>query len=229
MTGTHLLNLAAIERSLIDVQAHFDELNTRIDEPRDPLVDAVRENMIAGYALIDRYVAEGIELLDLQQIDRLLEINNMVLCGDNRANRVEFKAHIAATERRFFDTEKGNVRDLLDWYAGHRDESPWKIAAGLFVRILSTPQLFIEGNTRSATLVASYVLMRSGHPPFVLTVANAEAYFNPSSVIRKMPRHSVSSLVRLPKIKKRYAEFLRDHADKRFLLKDAGRIASATS
>jgi hypothetical protein len=216
--SSSILDLAAIERSLIDVQSRFEALNARFEEPRDPLVDAVRENMLNGYALVDRYVTDGVDLFDLQQVNRMLDINTTVLCGNVPARRDEVAEHIRATERRFFDTTEGNIRELLEWYEGHRDQSPWKVAAGTFVRILSTPQLFIEGNTRSASLIASYLLMRAGLPPFVLTVANAEAYFNPSAVIRKMPRHSVSSLFRLPKIKKKYAEFLKAQADTRFLL-----------
>ena len=31
----------------------------------------------------------------------------------------------------------------------------------------------------------SYILARDGHPPFVLTVDNAKAYFDPSTLITK--------------------------------------------
>lgn len=218
MARSSILDLAAIESSLIEVQASFDRLNAGFDERRDPLVDEVRENMLAGYALVDRYVAEGVNLFDLQQVHRMLDINATVLCGTDAERRTEAADHIHATEQRFYETGQGGVGELLEWHDGHRDESPWKLAAGTFVRVLSTPQLFIEGNTRSASLIASYLLMRAGQPPFVLTVDNAEAYFNPSAVIRKMPRHSVSALFRLPKIKKKYAEFLKAQADRRFLL-----------
>ena len=56
MNACHLLDLATIERSLRDVQENFGRLNARLDERRDPLVDAVRNNMLEGYALIDRCV-----------------------------------------------------------------------------------------------------------------------------------------------------------------------------
>jgi hypothetical protein len=217
MTSCHLLNLSVIERSLRNVQENFGQLNARLDERRDPLVDLVRNNMLAGYALIDRCVNEGVDLFDLQQVDRLLEINTTVLCGTSRERRQEYANHVAATEARFFHNEHG-VRDLLEWYDMHRKESVWKRAAGVFVRILSKPQLFIEGNHRSASLIASFLLLREGLPPFVLTVDNAVAYFNPASVVRRVPKKGIRALFQLPKIRKRYAELMLAESRPEFLL-----------
>lgn len=211
------LNLAAIEKSLRDVQLHFDALNHALDEPRDALVDEVRDNVLAGYALVDYLVSEGVDLFDLQQIDWMIEINNLVLCGTDPAKRGEYFTHIEATRERFFDPDSG-VGDLLEWYAMHRHESVWRRAAGVFVRILSKPQLFIEGNHRSASLIVSFLLLREGYPPFVLTTDNALGFFNPASVVRRLPKKGISALVKLPKIKKRYAQFLADQAQPRFLL-----------
>ena len=111
---------------------------------------------------------------------------------------------------------------MFNWYGAHRNESVWKRAAGVYVRILSEPQLFIEGNHRSGSLIVSYLLMREGLPPFVLTLENAEGYFNPSSVIRNSAKHGVRALYELPKIKKKYAAFLEDQspAPRKFFLKD---------
>jgi hypothetical protein len=82
--------------------------------------------------------------------------------------------------------------------------------------------LFIEGNNRSGSLIVSYLLMRAGLPPFVLTLENAGGYFNPSSVIRNSAKHGVKALYELPKIKKKYAAFLEGQAPEsmNFLLKD---------
>ncbi len=212
-----LLDLAVIERSLRDVQENFGRLNAHLDERREPLVDAVRNNMLEGYALIDRWVNAGVDPFNLQQIDRLMEINTTVLCGTSPERRQEYADHVAATETRFFHNEDG-VRDLLEWYDMHRRESVWKRAAGVFVRILSKPQLFIEGNHRSGSLIASFLLMREGLPPFVLTVDNAVAYFNPASVVRRLPKKGIRALFQLPEIKKRYAEFMIAESRPEFLL-----------
>jgi hypothetical protein len=98
------------------------------------------------------------------------------------------------------------------------DESAWKRAAGTYVRILSKPQLFIEGNHRSGALVMSYILVSEGKPPFVLTVENAAAYFDPSSVIRDTAKKSPTAMYRFPGIKKRFAKFLANQSDANYLL-----------
>ena len=93
------------------------------------------------------------------------------------------------------------------------------------MRILSKPQLFIEGNHRTGALVMSYLLVRDGEPPFVLTVDNAEAFFDPSTVIRDIRKRSPAAIFRLPGIKKRFAKFLLAQADPRYLLPQATVIA----
>jgi hypothetical protein len=206
------LDLPAIERALREVQAHFDFLSRDFVEQRDPFTDEVLGNILAAYALIEDYVARDIDMFDLQNVDLMLEINATVLCGTDPGQRRKFAEHLAATEKHFFENDGGGIRDILDWYAEHRQESPWKRAAGIYVRILSKPQLFIEGNNRSGALIVSYLLLRDGLPPFVLTLANASGYFNPSSVIRNSAKHGLKALFELPKIKKKFAAFLEEQA-----------------
>jgi hypothetical protein len=212
MSAKRRLDLPAIERALREVQRRFAELSRDFTEPRDPLTDEVLQNVLDGYALIDDYVARDIDLFDLQQLNLMLEINATVLCGRDPARRLEFAQHLAATEEHFFNNIEGGIKDLFNWYCAYRSESVWKRAAGVYVRILSKPQLFIEGNNRSGSLIVSYLLMRAGLPPFVLTLDNAEGYFNPSSVIRNSAKHGVKALYELPKIKKKYAAFLEAQA-----------------
>ena len=212
MPATHRLDLPAIERALRKVQSRFAELSRHFTEPRDPFTDEVLHNVLEGYALVDEYVARGVDLFDLQQLNLMLEINATVLCGRDPARRLEYAQHLAATEAHFFNNVEGGIKDLYNWYCAYRSESVWKRAAGVYVRILSKPQLFIEGNNRSGSLIVSYLLLRAGLPPFVLTLENAEGYFNPSSVIRNSAKHGVKALYELPKIKKKYAAFLEEQA-----------------
>ena len=222
MAAARRLDLAAIERALRKVQRRFTALSQDFTEPRDPLTDEVLHNVLDGYALIDDYVARGVDLFDLQQLNLMLEINAIVLCGKDPLRRQEYAHHLTATEQHFFNNVEGGIKDLYNWYCRHHSESVWKRAAGVYVRILSKPQLFIEGNHRSGSLIVSYLLMREGLSPFVLTLENAEGYFNPSSVIRNSAKHGVKALYELPKIKKKYAAFLEDNAadPKEFFLDD---------
>ncbi|NQD78720.1 hypothetical protein D16iCDA_19835 [Pseudomonas seleniipraecipitans] len=216
------LDLPAVERALREVQGHFVELSRHFTEPRDPLTDEVLENVLEGYALIDDYVARDIDLFELQHLNLMLELNATVLCGQKPAGRLEYAQHLAATEAHFFNNIEGGIKDVFNWYCAHRNESVWKRAAGVYVRILSKPQLFIEGNNRTGSLIVSYLLMRAGLPPFVLSLKNAEGYFNPSSVIRNSAKHGVKALYELPKIKKKYAAFLEEQSPepKKFFLSE---------
>ena len=146
MSAKCRLDLAAIERALREVQSRFAELSGHFTEQRDPFTDEVLQNVLDGYALIDDYVARDIDLFDLQQLNLMLEINATVLCGRDPARRLEFAQHLAATEEHFFNNVEGGIKDLFNWYCAYRSESVWKRAAGVYVRILSKPQLFIEGN-----------------------------------------------------------------------------------
>jgi hypothetical protein len=84
--------------------------------------------------------------------------------------------------------------------------------------MLSEPELFIEGNHRTGALVMSYILARDGRPPFVLTAANAKAYLDPSTLITETRKHSFVAVFKLPKIKRYFAEFLKEQADRKYLM-----------
>ena len=107
----------------------------------------------------------------------------------------------------------------IRWYYRHEDESPWKRAAGVYVRILSQPQLYIEGNHRTGALIMSYILMRDGKAPFVLTVDNAKAYFDPSTLVKETKKTATTILTKLPRMKKLFANFLREQVHEKYLHK----------
>lgn len=213
-----LLNLPAIEASLRRVQQEFDVINQRLSAQRDPMSDEVVENLLAGYGFVDDLVKSGVDVFSMGQHHHLLELNTLVLCGRNPVRRAEFALHIAATKRRFYEEREGGIEDLAEWCSRHWSESVWRLAAGVYMRILSKPQLFIEGNHRTGALIMSYVLLRKGKPPFVLSVDNTLAYFDPSTVIRNTSKLGPIALFRLPGVKKRFAQFLEAHADDVYLL-----------
>src|SRR5262249_34045969 len=144
----------------------------------------------------------------------ILELNTLVLCGTSPARRDAHVGHLKATARRFYEERHGGVQDLVEWHAGHADGSPWSRAAGAYIRILSSPQLFVEGNHRAGALVMSYILLRDGCPPFVLSVENAALYLDLSAVIRHSDRNGPTMLLRSPIIRRRLAALLREHADR---------------
>ena len=213
------LDLQAIEQSLRDVQREFPKINELLQSRRDSMTDAVLENMLAGYAFVDRAVADGVDLFTMRHATALLEINHIVLCGLDEQVRQEYQAHIEITTQRFYEQGEGNIGDILRWYDRHDGESSWKRAAGVYVRLLSQPQLYIEGNHRTGALIMSYILMRDGKAPFVLTVDNAKAYFDPSTLIKETKKTATTLLTKLPRMKKRFAKFLHAQAHERYIRK----------
>jgi len=211
------LNLKSIERSLRDVQREFPRINDVLQSRRDSMTDAVIEHMMAGYALVDKVIAEDTDLFMSRHAVGLLELNHVVLCGPDPKSREHYRKHVEATTRRFYEQEEFNIDDVFQWHHKHKNESPWKRAAGVYVRILSQPQLYIEGNHRTGALIMSYIMARDGKAPFVLTVDNAKAYFDPSTLVKETTKTAATLLMKLPRMKKRFARFLEDQADEKYL------------
>ena len=206
------------------MQREFPKINELLDSRRDSLTDDVLDNMLAGYAFIDQAVADGVDLFTLRHATAFLELNHIVLCGLNEQVRQEYQTHLEATSQRFYEQEEFNIDDILRWYYRHENESPWKRAAGVYVRILSQPQLYIEGNHRTGALIMSYILVRDGKAPFVLTVDNAKAYFDPSTLIKETKKTATTMLTKLPGMKKRFAEFLREQTHPTYLRSRVERV-----
>lgn len=216
MAGSRF-DLAAIEAAFRRVQANFCSINQHLSTPRDTMDDEVVANMLAGYAHADGLLARRIDPFAMGHLKELLELNALVLCGRDPRKRALNAAHLAATDERFYDDAASGIGRIADWLAMHGGDTVWRRAAGVYVRTLSEPQLFIEGNHRTGALMMSYLLAAAGKPPFVLTLENAKEYFDPSSVIKSTKRTNVRMLFALPKIAKKFARFLKDQADDTYL------------
>jgi hypothetical protein len=199
------------------VHREFARINEQLSPPRDPLAEDVIHNMVAGYELIDRLAASEIDPFALGNHKYLLELNTIVLCGTDPVRRKEYARHRETTEERFYEAQHGGIQDLVEWYESRRGDSPWTLAAGVYVRLLSRPQLFVEGNHRTGALAMSYILVRADEPPFVLTTENAATYFDPSTVIQDLEKQGLAMLFRSPRLIRRLASFLREHADRTYL------------
>jgi len=98
----------------------------------------------------------------------------------------------------------------------HADESAWMRAAGVYIRMMSEPELFIEGNHRTGALVVSYLLVRGGQPPFVMTADNAKAFLDWSTHFTTKRKTGLTLRWQMPWLKRRFAEFLKAQADLKF-------------
>jgi len=226
-----VLDLVAIEATLRKLEIHFPEINRSLKSRRESLDPSIVANMIAGYDFVDSLLAQHVDLFAMGNLMLFLELNALVLCGRDEGARRRAASHLAATELRFYDQEGGGIRDVVEWYTAHRADSPWRRAAGVYISILSEPELFIEGNHRTGALVMSYILAREGRPPFVLTVENAKAYLDPSTLVTQIRKHSLVALIRVSKLKRYFAKFLKERADRRYLVaslpRAGGRLAES--
>jgi hypothetical protein len=215
-----ILDLGAIETSLRDVERHFVHINPQLGSPRDRLDRHTIDHMMSGYAFVDELIAHQIDLLSVGQLRLFLELNARVLCGCDPGVRSEVARHLAATEKHFYDSVDGGIRDIVEWHALHANETARRRAAGVYIRILSEPELFIEGNHRTGALVMSYILAREGHPPFVMTVDNAKAFLDWSTLFTTKRKAGLFLRCQMAWLKRRFAAFLKDHSHTKFLRTD---------
>ena len=207
------LDLPAIEVSLRRVQV----APAVTGGARDPLDERVLDNLLAGYARVDELVAGSVDVLAMGRLKHLLELNSLVLCGASPERRVAYARHLEATERRFYGEGADGVGEVVEWAAAHQDDPPRERAAGVYVMILSRPQLFIEGNHRTGALVMSCLLARAGLPPFVLSPECAEGYFDVSTCIRDTAKTGAARF-RLGALQTRLAALLGEHIDPRHVI-----------
>ena len=85
----------------------------------------------------------------------MLALNERMHYGEDSTLRQEFAAAIDS------NIDKFNVQmePIAEWYARHagHGEHPCKLAAETYVSIVGQPQLFIEGNNRTGSLIASWI------------------------------------------------------------------------
>ena len=85
----------------------------------------------------------------------MLALNERVHYGNDLALRQEFATAIES------NADKCNllIAPITGWYSRHADrgEHPLKLAAETYVSIVGQPQLFIEGNDRTGSLIASWI------------------------------------------------------------------------
>lgn len=210
------LHLGRIEDELLDVQRHFPAINAALNSRRDDFTDTVRQNMLAAYEFLDAAIRDNLDLFSEEGLEALLQLNHLVLLGRGYDPR-EFGTHITVTRRQFFDNFRLYVKPIRRWYRKHETDNPYKVAAQVYVGVLSQPQLFQEGNHRTGSLIASGVLLQNGCPPFVLTRQNAVAYFNPSSEIKFTDKRSVRGKLRLPKYQSEFREFLERNVNEAYV------------
>lgn len=203
------LKISAIDESLKQVQANYDEINAKLSTHREALTDTIRLNMLTAYEYLNQILDEDREIFNDKGLQFILELNNIVLCGKDLEKRYEYAQFLGESQKRFYN----HIEVIQKWYRKHDDSSTLKRAAEVYVGIISSPQLFTEGNHRTGSLVTSWILLRGGLPPFVLNLTNAVAFFEPSSHIKFTNKREIGGKLKLPKYQKAFKKFLEKFID----------------
>lgn len=201
------LNLEAIKATLEKVEADWEQIdtqliNTGVGKKDIPFNKLIKENMLNAYAYLDGLLEQKIAPFSQESLGPMLGLNSMVLYGQNHALMLEYGNAVEVNTVKFYD----QIDTLIKWYQKHEGKSKTrKLAGEIYVTILGHPQLFIEGNHRSGSLIASWINCYNGYPPFVLSPENALAFFQPSSEIKKfVNKSSWRGLTKLPKYRKSF-------------------------
>jgi hypothetical protein len=212
-----ILDICKIQESLLDVQKNFSTINTQLTMHREPLKDKIIERMVLGYSYLNELTRRDVDIFSKEGLSELTELNYIVHYGHDAELRFEGHKNIIATRDRFYK----HIKNISKWYDSNIDESGWKRASGVYVRILSGPQLFIEGNHRTGNLIMDYILLRDGLPPFVLNTYNAVKYFEPSTKIKMdlNKENPADMWLKLPKYKKKFREFLKEYTSEEYVIK----------
>jgi len=216
-------DLEKVEQSLIGVEKNWkkidDELDFRkIGRKDTPFNAEVRAKMMSAYSLLDDLLGKGVEPFSIESLEDMCELNNLVHYGLDFQLRQEYIKAIRANEEKYYR----HIDSIIKWYENHmkNEPHPLKVASEVYVAILGHPQLFIEGNHRAGSLIASWIDMYYGYPPFVLSAKNAIPYFKPSADIKKFADKSTwRGRSKLPKYRKTFKEFWQNHIDWKYVKK----------
>ena len=215
------LDLAQIGDALLGVEHDWSRIDAELERlklgRKHPFTADLRSNMLCAYAFLDELLADSVEPFSNSGIEHLLTLNNLVHYGADETMMAQFASAVEANAEKF----NSNIEPIVEWYRRHasRGDHPFKLAAETYVSILGQPQLFVEGNHRTGSLIASWINLLAGYPPFVLSIDNAIAYFAPSAEIKLFANRTTwRGRARLPKYRKSFRAFWEQHIESKYCL-----------
>jgi hypothetical protein len=216
------LNLETIAYSLKTVEMHWTEIDDELDlrgigRKDTPFNGVVRMRMMSAYQYLDTLLSQRMPPFSPESIVHMLCLNHRVHYGTDQRLMSEYAKAIEATTKKFYQ----HIGPIQRWYEKHRQwgNHPLKLASEIYVSVLGYPQLYIEGNHRTGSLIANWISVYNDFPPFVLSADNAIAYFAPSIEIKNFADKSTwRGQARIPKYRKSFLHFWEHHIDSRYLI-----------
>lgn len=205
-----LLDLAAIEAAM-DRLLFFESSCGPVPDcgACEPITADGLRRMLEGYAYVNCLLRDGVDLFRYGASMHWLELNHVVLCGSTPETRRQYRDHMEETESRFYE----QIGSRIEWARMTRSRDPVWWAAHVFLHVTSSPQLFIEGNRRTAALIASAMLVHGGYPPLVMTQDNRTEFCRIGDACARLPRGTVRGLVSYPGLWLQLVRFLRGQGD----------------
>lgn len=210
-------NIATIEHDLREFQRNFHQINDRLAMRREDLTDTMAEQIVDAYRFLNDLLRRDMDLFTPAGLHALLEMNHIVLCGSDTATRSQYYQHLNETRKSFLK----RIKPIKEWVLRKRgDGNPYKLATGFYTRMLSQPQLFLEGNHRTGNILLNYLLVSRRAAPYVISVDTAARYLDLSGDIKFTNKeNSLDSTMRMPGHSKRFRLFLEEHGSERYLQK----------
>ena len=216
------INIGAVEKSLSDVETYWQDIQNDLEKykigRKDTFDTQLKNNMLDCYSYFDDLLKQGIEPFSEQSIEHMIELNNIVHYGlNNNKLRMEYSSALQATRDKFYS----QIGPIRKWHEKHQnDDGTLKIAAEIYVAIVGKPQVFIEGNHRTGSLIANWMNLYHGYSPFVLSPENAIAYFAPSAEIKFFADKTTwRGRRKLPKYRKSFKKLWEKLIDEKYVKK----------
>ena len=210
-----LFRLDAIEQSLKEFQQVFTQINDQLAIRREDLSDAMVDQIVEAYGFLNSLLSKEMDLFTPAGLHALLEMNHIVLCGTDRQTRNQYYFHLEETRKSFL----ARIRPIKDWVLRRRRESdPFYLATGFYSRMLSRPQLFLEGNHRTGNVILNYLLISKGSAPYIVGAGNARGYFDISGDIKFTENGNyLDTALRMPGHRNRFRAFLETEVRQHFV------------
>lgn len=211
----NLFHTGHIRGSLISFLENFESINERLSLHREEFTEDMVDNLVCAYDFLNEIISKQIDLFSPAGMHSMLELNYRVLCGDDATVRYEYHAHVLKTRQKFHK----QIKDIKNWVLKSKDKvSPVTLATGFYCRMLSQPQLFIEGNHRTGNIILNYMLVQQGYAPFLISEKTGYDYLELSGWIKFTDKASLKhNLLRMPQNYKDFEKFLSKSVDHRYV------------
>ncbi len=208
--------LDEIAASLNALYSRYAEVSSKLTLQRETLTAEMVDNMLDAYTFLNDLLTQGMDVFTPAGMHGMLELNHLVLCGNDPKTRSHYYSHIAATRKRFLKS----IRPISSWVLKRRkrNNDPFELAAGFYSRVLSYPQLFLEGNHRTGNILLNYLLISAGTAPYVPGPEDAHMYLNLSGDFKLSEKdNSFDTALNMPRYRRSFEEFLREYGSERFV------------